>query len=70
VTGFVVGDPKSDDLLAKAIRALLVDDELRLTFGRASRKNAVEAFEWNTLAARLSSELASYDHFGNPNPLP
>jgi phosphatidylinositol alpha-1,6-mannosyltransferase len=70
VTGFVVGDPSSDDLLAKAIRALLVDDERRLAFGRASRRYAVERFEWNTLAARLSSELAPYDHFGEPNRLP
>jgi len=69
VTGFVVGDPRSDDLLAKAIRTLLVDEERRLAFGRASRANAVEHFDWNALAARLSSELAVYDHFGSPNPL-
>jgi len=31
---------------------------------------AVERFDWNTLAARLSSELACFDHFGETNRLP
>ena len=62
VTGFVIGDSRSDDLLAKAIRTLMVDDDLRREFGRASRTAAVERFDWNHLAARLSNELARYDH--------
>jgi phosphatidylinositol alpha-1,6-mannosyltransferase len=70
VTGFVVGDSRSDDLLAKAIRTLMLDNDLRLEFGRASRVGAVERFDWNTLAARLSSELACFDHFGETNRLP
>ena len=70
VTGFVVGDSRSDDLLAKAIRTLMVDDERRREFGRASRAIAVEQFDWNTLAVRLSSELAPYDNFGLANRLP
>jgi phosphatidylinositol alpha-1,6-mannosyltransferase len=70
VTGFVVGDSRSDDLLAKAMRTLMTDDEKRRDFGRASRVAAVERFDWNTLAARLSSELARFDHFGGANRLP
>jgi phosphatidylinositol alpha-1,6-mannosyltransferase len=69
VTGFVVGDSRSDDLLAKAIRTLIEDDERRREFGRAARRNAVEHFDWNTLATRLSNELASYDHFGDSKPV-
>jgi phosphatidylinositol alpha-1,6-mannosyltransferase len=70
VTGFVVGDSRSDELLATAIRTLMMDDERRLEFGRASRASAVERFEWNALAARLSRELAPYDNFGPANRLP
>jgi phosphatidylinositol alpha-1,6-mannosyltransferase len=70
VTGFVVADSRSDDLLARAIATLMVDDDRRRDFGRASRQAAVERFDWNTLAARLSSELAPFDHFGDANRLP
>src|SRR5471030_1748079 len=54
VTGFVVGNSRSDDLVARAIRTLMTDDALRSQFGQASRAAAVERFDWNTLAARLS----------------
>jgi phosphatidyl-myo-inositol dimannoside synthase len=64
VTGFVVSDSQSDELLAKAIRTLMTDDALRSQFGRASRAVAVEGFDWTTLAAHLSEELARFDHFG------
>ena len=70
VTGFVVADSRSDDLLAKAIRTLMVDDERRREFARASRVAAVERFDWNTLAERLSVELAPFDHFEDVNRLP
>ena len=70
VTGIVVSDSRSDDALAKAIRSLMMDDERRLEFGRAARVFAVERFDWTTLAARLSSELAPYDSFGVTNHLP
>jgi phosphatidylinositol alpha-1,6-mannosyltransferase len=70
VTGFVVADPRSADLLARAIRTLMVDDDRRRAFARASRVAAVERFDWNTLAARLSSELAPFDHFEGANRLP
>ena len=70
VTGLVVADSRSHQLLAKAIRALLVDNQRRSTYGAASRQNAVEHFEWDHLAQRLSQELAPFDHFVAPNRLP
>jgi phosphatidyl-myo-inositol dimannoside synthase len=70
VTGFVVANSRSDDLLAKAIRTLMTDDELRRRFARSSRVAAVERFDWNTLAVRLSGELAAFDHFGASDLLP
>ncbi len=70
VTGFVVGDSRSDELLAKAIRALMIDDDRRRDFARAARAVAVERFDWDILAARLSSELATFDHFGAKHRLP
>ena len=69
VTGFVMGDSRSDDLLAKAIRRCR-GRRTRRDFGRASRATRGRALRWNTLAARLRSELAPYDHFGDANPLP
>jgi phosphatidyl-myo-inositol dimannoside synthase len=70
VTGYVVGDSRSADLLAKAIRSLMVDDDRRRDFGRASRASALQRFEWDTLAVRLSRELAPFDHFGRAHSLP
>jgi phosphatidylinositol alpha-1,6-mannosyltransferase len=70
VTGFVVANSRSADLLAKAIRALMEDGDRRSAFGRASRAAAVERFDWDTLAARLSVELAPFDHFGITERLP
>lgn len=64
VTGFVLADSHSADLLAQAIRTLMVDDDRRRAFGLASRVAAVERFDWNSLATRLSIGLAPYDHFG------
>jgi phosphatidyl-myo-inositol dimannoside synthase len=69
VTGLVIGDPRSDQLLAKAILALALDDERRLAYGRASRVAAVGRFEWYRLAMQLSYELAPFDHFGAHNSL-
>ena len=51
-------------LLAKAIRTL--DGRRRSSYANSvgpSRVAAVERFDWNTLAARLSTELAPFDHF-------
>jgi phosphatidylinositol alpha-1,6-mannosyltransferase len=65
VTGFVVGEPRNAPLLAKAVRILMVDDERRREFGRASRTYVEEQFDWNFLATRLSEDLAPFDHFGH-----
>jgi phosphatidylinositol alpha-1,6-mannosyltransferase len=70
VTGYVVGNSRSADLLAKAIRSLMVDDDRRREFGRASRATAIRRFDWDTLAARLSRELAPFDHLGAAKRLP
>jgi phosphatidylinositol alpha-1,6-mannosyltransferase len=68
-TGLVLADPRSDELLARAIHALAFDDERRLAYGRAARVAAVGRFEWYRLAMQLSYELAPYDHFGAHNSL-
>jgi phosphatidylinositol alpha-1,6-mannosyltransferase len=70
VTGFVVADSRSDSLLANAIRTLMVDDDRRREFGRAARVAAVERFDWNILAARLSVKLTPFDHFEAVKRLP
>jgi phosphatidylinositol alpha-1,6-mannosyltransferase len=70
VTGFVVGDSRNPELLAKAIRTLVTDGDRRRQFARASREAAVTRFDWNKLAAQLSHELAPFDHFGGAKPLP
>jgi phosphatidylinositol alpha-1,6-mannosyltransferase len=69
VTGLVLADPRSDELLAKAIRTLALDDERRLAYGRASRIAAVGRFEWYRLAMQLSYQLSEFDHFGANNAL-
>ena len=63
VTGTVVPYSRSDEALADAIRALVVDDERRLAYGRRAREVAVARFDWDGLAAQLSRDLAPYDHF-------
>jgi phosphatidylinositol alpha-1,6-mannosyltransferase len=69
VTGLVLADPRSDELLAKAIRTLALDDERRLAYGRASRVAAVGRFEWYRLAMQLSYQLSEFDNFGANNAL-
>ena len=64
VTGTVVPYSRSEEALADAIRALVVDEERRLAYGRRAREVAVARFDWDTLAAQLSRDLAPYDHFG------
>ena len=68
-TGVVVDDPTSDEALVDAIRLLLVDDQRRGEYSQRSRRVAVERFDWDRLAGRLSSELAPFDHFETDNQL-
>ena len=63
VTGTVVANPRSVSDLAVAIGDLLGDDELRHFFAANARDVAVREFDWNTLAHRLSHELAPFDRF-------
>jgi phosphatidylinositol alpha-1,6-mannosyltransferase len=69
VTGLVLADPRSEQLLARAILALVHDEDRRLAYGRASRVAAVGRFEWYRLAMQLSYELTPFDHFGAHNSL-
>ncbi len=70
VTGFVVADSRSDELLAKAMRTLIEDDERRHAFAHAARGVAVAQFDWKTLARQLSQGLAPFDHYGTAEHLP
>ena len=68
VTGTIVDDPRSVEDLAGAISDLLIDPERRRAFGVASRQNALSVFDWDVLAARLSSRLAPFDRYRLSSP--
>ncbi|MGH9021388.1 MAG: glycosyltransferase family 4 protein [Acidimicrobiales bacterium] len=63
VTGLVVDNPLSARDLAQAMGELLADATRRRVFARASREVALDVFDWNLLARRLSSGLAPFDHY-------
>jgi phosphatidylinositol alpha-1,6-mannosyltransferase len=63
VTGTVVDNSRSVASLAHAIGELLDDVNRRHEYARQSRIVALERFDWTTLAARLSSGLAPFDHY-------
>jgi glycosyltransferase involved in cell wall biosynthesis len=67
VTGTVVHNAVSVSSLARAMSELLLDAGRRDDYARRSRAVALERFDWNTLAARLSGGLAPYDHFEETN---
>jgi phosphatidylinositol alpha-1,6-mannosyltransferase len=58
-TGLVVDRPGDARAVAGAITALLGDDERRLAMGAAARRRAVERFDYDQLAARLTDGLAA-----------
>ncbi len=58
VTGLVVDDPRDPGALARALRRLLADPELRTRMGRAARARAEESFGYDLLARRLAAALA------------
>ena len=68
VTGLVVDRPGSDEAVAAAMAELLADEERRELFARHAREAALDDFDWDVLAQRLSTGLAPYDHGGaHPN---
>jgi phosphatidyl-myo-inositol dimannoside synthase len=69
VTGLVVDNPLSARSLAVAIGELLADADRRDMFARASRAMAVDEYDWDLLARRLSTQLAPFDRYRAPTPL-
>ncbi|MGA2295106.1 MAG: glycosyltransferase family 4 protein [Acidimicrobiales bacterium] len=63
VTGTVVRNSRSVPALARAMGELLADTDRRDEYARHSRDVALERYDWNRLAARLSTGLAPFDHF-------
>ena len=62
VTGLVLERSRSAQDLADALARLMADGERRQLFGAQARFVAERDFEWDVLAATLSSELAPFDH--------
>ena len=62
-TGIVLQDSRSAKALAGALEELAGDVERRHRFASRAREVAVERFQWDSLAARLSEGLAPFDHF-------
>jgi phosphatidylinositol alpha-1,6-mannosyltransferase len=63
VTGTVVRNSRSVPSLVHAMSELLSDAGRRDDYARSSRDAALDRYDWNTLAARLSAGLAPFDHF-------
>jgi len=62
-TGLVLDNPHSVSALADSIASLMDDDETRARFAARASAFASEHFTWDAIAARLSLELAPFDHF-------
>jgi phosphatidylinositol alpha-1,6-mannosyltransferase len=60
-TGFVVGQPRDVDAVARALTALLDDDDRRRAMGEAARRRARAEFDYDVLAARLDSLLVGLE---------
>jgi phosphatidylinositol alpha-1,6-mannosyltransferase len=58
-TGFVVNQPTDPEAVAAAIGTLLDDEALRARMGAAARQRVEEEFDYDRLAARLGTALAS-----------
>ena len=69
-TGTVVSKSRSANALESAIAALFGDPSKREAYARRAREVAVESFDWDRLAQRLSRELAAFDHFDADVTLP
>ncbi|HUY42698.1 MAG TPA: glycosyltransferase family 4 protein [Acidimicrobiales bacterium] len=62
-TGLVLDNPHSVSALADAIASLMDDDVTRARLAARARDFVAENFTWDAVAARLSQELAPFDHF-------
>ncbi|HUV58233.1 MAG TPA: glycosyltransferase family 4 protein [Acidimicrobiales bacterium] len=62
-SGTVVANSRSVRALESAMADLMDDPERRSAYAQRSRDLAVERFEWDRLAQRLSRELTAFDHF-------
>ena len=62
-TGMIVDKPRSVAALAHAMSDLLDDVERRRDMGHRARELATSRFDWDVLAARLSTGLEPFDHF-------
>lgn len=58
-TGWVMADPEDSAVLASRIEGLLDDAPLRRRMGEASRRRAVEHFDYAVLASRLGGVLGT-----------
>lgn len=57
ITGYVMSNPTDVSALAARIDAVLSDDAMRESMALASRKRAIEEFNYDVLAARLGAVL-------------
>ena len=69
-SGTVVPNSRNARALESAIAALIENPSTRDAYARRAREIALERFEWDRLAARLSSELSAFDHFDTALTLP
>jgi phosphatidylinositol alpha-1,6-mannosyltransferase len=60
-SGLVVRRPEDPAAVARALAALLTDDNLRLTLGRQARERAERDFEYGKLAAALDRALLALE---------
>ena len=63
VTGEVVANSRSARALANSMRDLLINPDRRAGYALNARELAITRFDWDILAATLSSELREFDHF-------
>jgi phosphatidylinositol alpha-1,6-mannosyltransferase len=56
-TGFVVREPNDPAAVARAVNALLADDERRRQMGEAARARALTEFSYDVLARRLEAAI-------------
>lgn len=57
ITGRVVSDPSDVQSVADAVHEILANDEIRQSMKSASRQRALELFDYDVLASRLSNVL-------------